>query len=1051
MALLELLVVSIGGGIAKGALSIWLKDNTVLGEAGKSVTDAIIEKTKDVLAAREARRQFENIGDKVAANLEELIESRFVEMSLTEKEAVINKAGEALIGLELTPEFLLQSNFEPSQIEHSIFSKIDAPNSENLMTDLNLDQKRLFKLIISESAQYIVDIGCQLPSFTEKTLVEILKKENQILSSVDTILSEVKRIKEQALGKEIEAQQFESDYRRAVLRKLDELQLFGVDLDRTTKRYRLSIAYVSLSLAYSNGNKADDGELVSVNKALKKADRLLIRGSAGSGKTTLLQWIGVLCAGGNISGDLVDWNTHIPFLIKLREFTGKALPPLEDLPSLITSAKAGEMPSNWVHDRFKEQRVILLVDGIDELVIQERSNVETWLEDITSNYVNVKIIITSRPYAADPNWLEQLGFVSADLQEMSVRDVGAFIDHWHEAVKYGESDVIRKEELDLLNESLQVSIRRNSNLTRLATNPLLCAMICALHRDRINQLPAFRVELYEACIEMFLRRDHERNVPLSDYVDIPSPQKNNLLEDLAYWLIKNGWSEVETDDVDSRFNKKVQSLKDMPTEISGTGLRRYFTERSGILRQPSLQKIDFPHRTFQEYLAAKAIVYEEDYGVLLKNATNDQWREVIILTCGMAPRGRTEDTIDQLLRLGDQLEPIRGQLHLLAAACSDLAREVSDSLKQAVQKRIKNLVPPFDMDSAKKLSLAGELVLPYLKHRAIRTVKQLKPIIRTLALIGGDTALEILSRYSSDPRKSIQRELIESGKYVIDPERYGAFALTNIFEANIKGRFPLELLLHSKKLVNLKLEFDPRSFDKINVLENCENLESLYISHYEDVFSSGSTLSFIDFHNLVSLELKNSDFFSHLNVLRLGNIRFCSFDSCRFAEGEYFIEDPFNLENLNFNWCTIENGLHIPDNLDTLKAVRIRNSKLFNLDFISDQSNLSALVLNSCEFGDEENICLPHGLKKLTLIDSIDDLTKIRNVEKIESLTLSLEGLSNLTGMEKMISLEELEVIRYPTDQGSNSLIYERVSRFVSTENTHIRVKILPFSRIRSL
>ena len=105
------------------------------------------------------------------------------------------------------------------------------------------------------------------------------------------------------------ANEFETNYRRAVVRRLDELQLFGVDLSGTSKRYRLSTAYVRLSVEYSDSNvdlpestdedeeELEQSELLSIDEAISRSNRLLLRGSAGSGKTTLMQWVAVMASG----------------------------------------------------------------------------------------------------------------------------------------------------------------------------------------------------------------------------------------------------------------------------------------------------------------------------------------------------------------------------------------------------------------------------------------------------------------------------------------------------------------------------------------------------------------------------------------------------------------------------------------------------------------------------------------------------------------------------------------------------------------------------------
>lgn len=56
---------------------------------------------------------------------------------------------------------------------------------------------------------------------------------------------------------------------------------------------------------------------------------------------------------------------------------------------------------------------------------------------------------------------------------------------------------------------------------------------------------------------------------------------------------------------------------------------RYLLERSGLLREPLDGAVCFIHRTFQDYLAARAAVEDLDFDLLAKNAHLGQWADVI--------------------------------------------------------------------------------------------------------------------------------------------------------------------------------------------------------------------------------------------------------------------------------------------------------------------------------------------------------------------------------------------------------------------------------------
>lgn len=69
----------------------------------------------------------------------------------------------------------------------------------------------------------------------------------------------------------------------------------------------------------------------------------------------------------------------------------------------------------------------------------------------------------------------------------------------------------------------------------------MSGLICALHRDRRGYLPAGRKELYDAALSMPLsRRDRERGRAAPTGVERSDKPQIQLLQRLAYWLIRNG-------------------------------------------------------------------------------------------------------------------------------------------------------------------------------------------------------------------------------------------------------------------------------------------------------------------------------------------------------------------------------------------------------------------------------------------------------------------------------------------------------------------------------
>ncbi|WP_239695079.1 NACHT domain-containing protein, partial [Streptomyces sp. DvalAA-19] len=260
-------------------------------------------------------------------------------------------------------------------------------------------------------------------------------------------------------------------------------------------------------------SEADNGVGRRTEIAVSPYRRILLRGDAGSGKTTLLQWLAVNAAKRSFPADLADWNSLVPFMLPLRRYANTTLPNPSQFFPVVGTALSEEMPDRWVQRMMRSGRALVLIDGVDELPDDQRDEAREWLRSLVATYPDAIYVITSRPAAAEVDWLGEDGFAVLDLLPMNQKDVEKFVEHWHDAARNGETDT---SELALLNQGgadLLKSIREERQLRRLASNPLLCALLCTLNRDRHSQLPRDRMELYRAALDLLLlRRDRERKI-----------------------------------------------------------------------------------------------------------------------------------------------------------------------------------------------------------------------------------------------------------------------------------------------------------------------------------------------------------------------------------------------------------------------------------------------------------------------------------------------------------------------------------------------------------
>ncbi|MEV7108571.1 NACHT N-terminal Helical domain 1-containing protein [Streptomyces atroolivaceus] len=608
------------------------------------------------------------------------------------------------------------------------------------------------------------------PSFAARAAVEQTRAEARTRELVEDVRSRVGPRPDAA------ALAFEQRYADFVATTNCRMGLFGLTLGRSASEWPLETAYISLSV--SGEGAGQDGldrtatVTVSVEQALAGTDRLLLRGPAGSGKSTLVQWLALNAARRTFGSDLGDWNRCVPFVLRLRAFTSHgSLPVPEEFLRAAGVPLDGAAPAGWADGVLSEGRGLVLVDGVDEVPMRLRHRTEKWLKDLIAAYPKSRYVVTTRPSAVPESWLSGSGFEAHSLLAMGRKDIHAFIDHWHAAARSECASDEQRGQLDVYETSLRRAVTTRSDLGRLATNPLMCALLCALNRDRRMQLPRARKELYDAALDMLLvRRDTEREIVGVEGVDLTREEQTALLQRLAYWLIRNGQAEADRDEAIAMVAEWMTAM----SQVRGTAeeVFSHLLIRSGLLREPAPGAVDFVHRTFQDYLGAKAAVEARDFGVLVQHAHDDQWHDVVQMAVGHARPDERARLLRQLLKRADHARKHRHRLVLLAAASLEHAPELDPAVRAEVRRRTADLIPPRSWPEAEELAGVGDLILELLPGPGEgESGGAAGWPVRTAALVGGDAAYELIRRYRDDEQDAVAAQLTYAWSS-FDPEPY---------------------------------------------------------------------------------------------------------------------------------------------------------------------------------------------------------------------------------------------------------------------------------------
>lgn len=778
MAIETALLTALGPPIARLLLKKWLNDAAA--DLGTPLVDLALKGGLSQLEARDAARKFETVGEHVVQHLLPI----FADAQIN-AEAVIH---EIATTLDAQPQALAIATRLDSEGLIAAFRRVRPPSAGLDTPDLDLYDRAL-----PEAVRLLVDAAGELPD--EPVLARLIRLEDSIdsvLKTSQSVLTEVRRHYASLGTGSSEAASYEGDYRRALARDLDYVELFGVDVRPESKRQLLSIAYLSLNLESRSSSRSGTAPTVRAETVLDELSsqhgRILLWGHAGSGKSTLFRWIArrasemrppselhAVVEGGpsssgipiQLSGELGRRNhpdpyyRKVPFLVRLRETNGD-LPRIEELPRLV-ARELREPPPGWVYNILRSGRAIILIDGVDEISRKEelRASIEAW----ASEYSECYFLVSTRPRAVESGWLSNLGFREYTLAEMGPADQYEFIRRWYSAVEHSSALTtgVRNSTLAALAQELIDKLPDHPQIAKLTGLPLLCAMICAHYKDCNRDLPEGLVELCGAVTRMLLhRRERESGLNIEEF---PEPyrrlgyeQKRRIVQDLAHYMVRNEEAAISRPHAERIVGN---ALARIPTQSPSDAvvILDSLIVRSGVLRESGQNSVDFLHNSIRDYLAADRFADDGDFGQLAQRAMDVRWQQVIVLAAGSRRPGFATDLIGRLLHNRVLRRHELRTRQVLACTCAAVAVDLTPELTRRVDAVRRQLVPPRSFDDAQAIAAAGDSIISALAHDYGRPAQVSAACVRTLRLIGTGAARRVARGYIPTPHLLVAIEL----------------------------------------------------------------------------------------------------------------------------------------------------------------------------------------------------------------------------------------------------------------------------------------------------
>jgi len=318
----------------------------------------------------------------------------------------------------------------------------------------------------------------------------------------------------------------------------------------------------------------------------------LVEGSPGIGKTTFCLKLAYDWANENAATTLTFPKFELVLLLKCRDIETDIMDAIvEQLLPEDVEDKTREKLLDFIRDIHNQERILIILDGLDELPQKSKHHVDKLLDRRILPFCYM--VATTRQEKGIEVRKNFVFDILLQIEGFTENDSFEYIKKHFANVGPGHSSK---------GEMLIEEIKGNTLLHALRSNPLNLLLLCVIYEDYEGKLPSSRSALYQIIVRCLLRRycaKHNLKAHEDDKV-----LENKFRKDILA-LGKLAWKCLLTD----RYSFREEEL----TELESRNNNLVARELGLLYKEESLKRLApqheycFLHKTFQEYLAASYI------------------------------------------------------------------------------------------------------------------------------------------------------------------------------------------------------------------------------------------------------------------------------------------------------------------------------------------------------------------------------------------------------------------------------------------------------------
>ena len=377
----------------------------------------------------------------------------------------------------------------------------------------------------------------------------------------------------------------------------------------------------------STSDERKDGTQVANNEQY-----LMLLGGPGVGKSTFLRKVGLEALKGK-DGDFK--HECIPVFLELKNFREDQI----DIKALIIKefeTCGYPYPEHLTKAMLESGKLVIFFDGLDEVPRANVDNVIRKIGDFVDQYSQNRFIASCRIAAYTGGFKR---FTEVEMADFDDTQIHTYIKNWFDSTPYQHRKQL-DEEMGTAEQCWETLNAPEHQATKeLARNPLLLTLLCMVY-DNSQNFQRNRASLYEDAFNIFLKewaaeKRVNRGASINQYLDIADERR--MLSKIAAENLEANRLFFTEDELIAQIQDFGEGNANTPETFNAPKVLETILIDQGLFVEQVRGSYSFSHLTFQEYLTANYIIRNTRSirGLGKKYLSNDQWREVFLLTSGL--------------------------------------------------------------------------------------------------------------------------------------------------------------------------------------------------------------------------------------------------------------------------------------------------------------------------------------------------------------------------------------------------------------------------------